>query len=44
MQRNAPKMFFERLFVIVDVNLVFDGTGTSQLIRLKHKDVMIGEE
>ena len=40
-QRNAPKTFFDG-FVITDANLVFNGTDTSQLIRLKRKDVMIG--
>ena len=35
-----PKMFFE-VFIIVDANLQFDGTGTSQLIGLKCEDAMI---
>ena len=38
-----PKMFFEG-FIIIDVNLMLNGTGTSQLIGLEREDVMIGKE
>ena len=36
-------MFLEGL-IIIEADLMFDGTGTPKLIRFEHKGVMIGEE
>ena len=38
-----PKTFFER-FIVIEADFMFDGAGTPKLIRLKCKDVMVGEE
>ena len=42
-QGNMPKTFFAG-FIIIDVNLMLNGIGTSQLIGLECEDVMIGKE
>ena len=38
-----PETFLER-FVIIEVDLMFDGAGTPKLIRFERKGVMIREE
>ena len=37
------KLFLEG-FIIIEVDLMFDGAGTPKLIGFEHKGVMIGEE
>ena len=38
-----PETFLER-FIIVDANLMLNGTGTSQLMGLQHENVMVRKE
>ena len=39
----SPEVLLEWFIVIVEVNLVFNGTGTPKLIGLECKGIMIRE-